>query len=189
MSDEEELCQNSGERIHPVQVMPFRRNKNVPDDDDDDDPIPEKFRDTVRIPEQELDHTLYDNFTWQYGIQRGAVSKLVKDSFHVRGVYRNRRFITCMVRNFYRAARHIPYPLIFRGDGVGGIISRVFLYRAKRRSPDFTNRHLHGPGIDLQELRNWGRKGVIFGDRKDHGPGSGAIPNQAGGQDQEIFGR
>ena len=167
MSDKEELCQNSGQRIHPVQVMPFRRNNKVADDNDDDEPCPEKFRDTVRIPEQELDHTLYDNYTWQYGIQRGLVSKLVKDSFHVRGVYRNRRFITCMVKNFYRAARQIPYPLIFRGDGVGGILSWVFLYRAKRRTPDFTDRHLHGPGIDLQELRNLGRKGVIFGDRND----------------------
>ena len=65
MSDEEELCQNSGQRIHPVQVMPFRRNNKIADDDDDDEPCPEKFRDTVRIPEQELDHTLYDNYTWQ----------------------------------------------------------------------------------------------------------------------------
>ena len=71
------------------------------------------------------------------------------------------------MKHFYRAARQILYPLIFRGDGVGGILSHVFLYKAKRRSPDFTDCHLHGPGIDLQELRNWGCKGVIFGDCND----------------------
>ena len=78
ISNEDDLCANSGQRIHPMQVMPFRRNKKIADNDDDDDLYPEKFRDTVRIPKQELDHMLYDNYTRQYGIQRGQFLNWLK---------------------------------------------------------------------------------------------------------------
>ena len=54
-----------------------------------------------------------------------------------------------------------------RGDGVRGFEDKVFLYEEKRLRPDFMDPHLDTPCIDLNELKKWGKKGVIFGDRKD----------------------
>ena len=135
MSDEDDVCENSGERIHPRQVMTFKKNDQIEDDDDDDDGKPESFKETMRIPEQELDHTVYDNYTYKYGtLRKGKVDETDR-SMRVRAVYRNRRFITCIIRNFYGSARHIPYPVLFRGDGIGGIEGAVFLYTTKRLTP------------------------------------------------------
>ena len=70
MSDEDEVCENSGERIHPRQVIMFKKNKQIQDDEDDDDGEPESFKETMQIPEQDLDHTAYDNYTYKYGTLR-----------------------------------------------------------------------------------------------------------------------
>ena len=165
MSDEDDVCENSGERIHPHQVMTFKKNDQIEDDDDDDDDgKPESFKETMRIPKQELDHTVYDNYTYKYGtLRKGKVDKTNR-SMRVCAVYRNCRFITCIIRNFYRSARHIPYPVLFRGDGIGGIEGAIFLYTQKRLTPVLDE---EAPPIDLNELQNWGRKGVIFGNREN----------------------
>ena len=163
MSDEDDVCENSGERIHPRQVMTFKKNKQI-EDDEDDDGDPESFRETMWIPEQDLDHTAYDNYTYKYGTLRKGMVDETKESIRVRAVYRNHRFITCIIQNFYRSARHIPYPLLFHGDGIGGIEGAVFLYTRKHMTPKLME---ETPLIDLNELKNWGHKGVIFGDRAD----------------------
>ena len=71
-------------------------------------------------------------------------------SMRVRAVYRNHRFITCIIRNFYRSAHHIPYPVLFCGDGIGGKEGAVFLYTQKRLTPELDK---EAPPIDLNELR------------------------------------
>ena len=172
MSDEDDVCENSGERIHPRQVMTFKKNNEIEDDDDDDDGKPESFKETMWIPKQELDHTVYDNYTYKYGTLRKGMVDETDRSMRVRAVYRNRRFITCIIRNFYRSARHIPYPVLFRGDGIGGIEGAVFLYTQKHLTPELDEK---APPIDLNELQNWGRKGVIFGDREESVQGSRAV--------------
>ena len=128
MSDEDEVCKNSGARIHPQQVITFKKNKQIQDDEDDDDGEPESFRETIRIPEQDLDHTAYDNYTYKYSTLRKGMVDETEQSIRVRAVYRNCRFITCIIRNFYQSAHHNPYPLLFCGDGIGGIEGAVFLY-------------------------------------------------------------
>ena len=116
---------------------------------------------------QDLDHTEFNKYTFMYTLARKGAVTLTKDSFDVRAVYRHHRFITIVVKIFYNCARAIPYPILTRGDGVGGVVGRVFLYRRKRMLPDFTDPHLQNPCIDLNELINWGRKGVVFGNRED----------------------
>ena len=68
-----------------------------------------------------------------YCLARKGSVRETADSFTARAVYRNRRFITVVVRNFYHAARRIPYPLLTRGDGVGGF-SEEFFFTGKNRS-------------------------------------------------------
>ena len=161
-SDENEICQNTKRRLHPGIKIKTKRRRVDSDEED-----VETHEDTMKIREQDLDHTLYDEYTKMYCLARKGSVKETADSFTARAVYRNRRFITVVVRNFYHAARRIPYPLLTRGDGVGGIYGRVFLHKQKRIRPDFTDKQLHTPCIDLNELMLWGKKGIIFGDRKD----------------------
>ena len=54
-----------------------------------------------------------------------------------------------------------------RGDRVRGFAEKVFLFEEKRLRPDFMDPHLDTPCIDLNKLKKWGKKGVIFGDRRD----------------------
>ena len=95
MSDEDDVCENSGERIHPRQVMTFKKNKQI-EDDENDDGDPESFRETMWIPEQDLNHTAYDNYTYKYGTLRKGMVDETEESIRVRAVYRNHRFITCI---------------------------------------------------------------------------------------------
>ena len=141
MSDEDEVCENSGARIHPQQVITFKKNKQIQDDEDDDDGEPVSFRETIRIPKQDLDHTAYDNYTYKYGTLRKGMVDETKQSIRVRAVYRNCRFITCIIQNFYRSAHHIPYPLLFHGDGIGGIEGAVLLYTQKHFDPTVNGRN------------------------------------------------
>ena len=115
--------------------MTFKKNKKIKDDEDDNDGDPESFRETMQIPEQDLDHTAYDNYTYKYGTLRKGMVDETEKSIQVHAVYRNGRFITCIIRNFYRSACHIPYPLLFHGDGIGGIEGAVFLYTRKHLTP------------------------------------------------------
>ena len=158
MSDEDDMCENSGERIHPGQVMTFKKNNEIEDDDDDDDGKPESFKETMWILEQELDHTVYDNYTYKYGTLRKGMVDETDRSMRVRAVYRNCRFITCIIQNFYCSAHHIPYPVLFHR-------------RHRRCSLPLHSKAFEldeeAPPIDLNELQNWGRKGVIFSDRED----------------------
>ena len=96
----------------------------------------------MKIREQDLYHTLYDDYTKMNCLARKGSVRETADSFTARAVYRNRRFITVIVCNCYQAARRIPYPLLTRGDGVGGIFGRVFLHRQKQFRPDFTDKQL-----------------------------------------------
>ena len=163
-SDNDKLCRNTEERIHPQQVRRFKKNKRVRDESDSEE---ETLEDTLKIPEQDLDHTLYDDYTWMYCLARKGKVKATEKSLEARAVYQNRRFITVIVRNFYCSAHSIPYPLIMRGDRVGGFEDKVYLYEEKRLRPDFMDPHSDTPCIDLNELKKWGKKGVIFRDRKD----------------------
>ena len=158
MSDADYLDENMGERLYPEQMMPFKRNKL----DDDDDKNIEMFEETMKIDEKDLDATLYDNYTWCFRMTRNGADKLMKESFKVRRVYRNRRFITCLVKNFYLAARAIPYHLLVRGNGAGSLVGRVFLHSIKGMHPDFSDPHLQNCCIDLNELTNYGTKGTQY---------------------------
>ena len=158
-SDEDEICRNSGERIHPERKKVFRKNKKVEDSDSDTD------EETMLIPEQETDYTNYDNLTRMYSLARKGKVTLTKRSFDVRAVYRNRRFLTVLVKNFYECGRLIPYSVMMKCDGVGGVVGRRFLSEMKRLSPDMKS-PLVEPWIDLNELKNWGKKGIIYGDRE-----------------------
>ena len=71
-SDEDKICRNSGERIHPERKRIFRRNKKVEDSDSDTDEA------TMSLPEQELDYTLYDNLTRMYSLARKGKVTLTK---------------------------------------------------------------------------------------------------------------
>ena len=167
-SDNDKKDQNTEEDVYPVvRRYRFRKNKHVQDDEDDEDSDFESVQDSMKIPEQELDHTLYDDYTHSYALRRRGVVDITKDAIEVRGVYRNRRFITTVLKSFYCSARCIPYPLLTRSDGIGGVKGRHFLYKSKRILPDFSDPKLQNPCIDLNELQNWGRKGVIFGNRRD----------------------
>ena len=162
MSDTDEVDQNTGERLYPEQIMPFKKNK-LGDDKDDEENI-EKFEETMNMAEDDLDATLYDNYTWCFRMTRKGADEFTKESFEVRRVYRNRRFITCLVKNFYSAARAIPYPLLVRGNGAGSSAGRVFLYSMhKGMQPNFADCDLQRCCIDLNELLNYGMKGIQYG--------------------------
>ena len=163
MSDTDDLDENAGERLHPEQIMPFKKNKI----DDDDDENTETFKETMKIDKNNLDATLYDNYTWCFRMTQKGADELMKESFDVRRVYRNRRFITCLVKNFYLAARAIPYPLLVRGNGAGSSVGHVFLHSIKRMHPDFHDPHLQNCCIDLNELMNYGTKGTQYGSISD----------------------
>ena len=163
MSDADDLDENTGERLHPEQIMPFKKNKI----DEDDDKNTEMFEETMKLDENDLDATLYDNYTWCYRMTRKGADDLRKESFKVRRVYRNRRFITCLVKNFYSAARAIPYPLLVRGNGAGSLVGCVFLHSIKRMHADFHDPHLQNCYIDLNELMNYGTKGTLYGSVSD----------------------
>ena len=160
-SDEDELCHNTEERLHPMRTIVFRRNKFIKDDSDSD-----TEEDTMGIPEQDLDYTLYDNKMRMYSLARKGKVTLMKRSLDVRAVYREKRFLTVLVRNFYLCGRGIPYMVLMRGDGVGGVVGRCFLFEQKRLDPQLDS-PLEKPWIDLNEIRNWGERGIIFGDRQD----------------------
>ena len=162
LSDADEVDQNTGEHLYPEQIMPFKKNKL--DDDEDDEENIETFKETMNITENDLDATLYDNYTWCFRMTRKGVDDKTKESFEVRRVYRNRRFITCLVKNFYSAARAIPYPLLVRGNGAGSSAGCVFLYSMhKGMKQNFDDRDLQRCCIDLNELLNYGTKGIQYG--------------------------
>ena len=46
----------------------------------------------------------------------------------------------------------------------GGVVGRKFLYEMKRMEMD-EDSPLERPWIDLNELANWGNKGIIYGER------------------------
>ena len=162
LSDADEVDQNTGERLYPQQVMPFK--KNMLDDDEDDEENIETFEETMNMAENDLDATLYDNYTWCFRMTRKGADNYTKESFEVRRVYRNRRFITCLVKNFFSAARAIPYPLLVRGNGAGSSAGRVFLYSThKGMKPNFNDLDLQRCCIDLNELLNYGTKGIQYG--------------------------
>ena len=163
-SDNDKLCRNTEERIHLQQVKRFKKNKRIKEDNSESEE--ETLEDTLKIPEKDLDHTVYDNYTWMYCLVRKGKVKETEKSLEVRVVYYNRRFIT-IVCNYYCSAHCIPYPLIMRGDGVRGFENKVFLYEEKRLRPDFMDPHLDTPCIDLNELQKWGKKVVIFRDRRE----------------------
>ena len=98
-------------------------------------------------------------------MRKGKVT-LMKRSLDVRAVYREKRFLTVLVRNFYLCGRGIPYTVLMRGDGVGGVVGRHFLFEQKRLDLQLDS-PLEKPWIDLNEIRNWGERGIIFGDRQD----------------------
>ena len=60
ISDVDDLDENTGERLHPEQIMRFKKNKI---DDDNDENI-ETFEETMEMDENDLDATLWDNYTW-----------------------------------------------------------------------------------------------------------------------------
>ena len=91
---------------------------------------------------------------------------LTQRSLEVRGVYRGKKFITVFVQHFYLCTRAIPYKKLMRCDGVGGVVGKTFLYEMKRMKLD-KDSPLERPWIDLNELANWGNKGIIYGDRSD----------------------
>ena len=163
MSDADDLDENTGERLHPEQIMPFKKNKI---DDDNDENI-EMFEETMEMDENNLDATLWDNYMWCFRMMWKGADELMKESFEVRRVYRNRRFITCLVKNFYLAARAIPYPLLVRGKGAGSSVGHVFLHSIKYMHPDFANPHLQNCCIDLNKLMNYGTKGTQYGSVSD----------------------
>lgn len=156
ISDVDDLDENTGKCLHPEQIMPFKKNKL---DDDNDENI-EPFEETMKIDENDLDATLYDNYMWCFRMTRKGADELMKESFEVRRVYRNRRFITCLVKNFYLAARAILYPLLVRGNGAGSLVGRVFLHSIKCMHLDFADPHLQNCCIDLNKLMNYGTKGT-----------------------------
>ena len=160
-SDEDELCRNTEERLHPMRKKVFRRNKSIKDDSDSD-----TEEDTMGIPEQDLDYTLYDNKTRMYSLARKGKVTLTKRSLDVRAVYREKRFLTVLIRNFYLCGRGIPYMVLMRGDGIRGVVGRHFLFEQKRLDPQLDS-PLEKLWIDLNEIRNWGERGIIFGDRQD----------------------
>ena len=49
---------------------------------------------------------------------------------------------------------------------MGGVVGRKFLYEMKRMESD-EDSPLDRPWIDLNELANWGNKGIIYGERLD----------------------
>ena len=132
--------------------MSLKKNKI----DEDDDENTETFEETMKLDENDLDATLYDNYTWCFRMTRKGAEELTKESFEVRRVYRNRRFITCLVKNFYLAARAIPYPLLVRGNRAGSSVGHVFLHSIKRMHADFHD----PPCLDLNKLMNYGMKGT-----------------------------
>ena len=163
MSDADDLDENTGEHLHLEQIMPFKKNKI----DDDDDENTETFEETMKIDENDFDATLYGNYMWCFRMTRKGADELTKESFDVTRVYRNRRFITCLVKNFYLAARTIPYPLLVRGNGAGSLVGHVFLHSIKCMPLDFHDPHLQNCCIDLNELMNYGTKGTQFGSVSD----------------------
>ena len=159
MSDADDLDENTRECLYPEQIMPFKRNKL---DNDDDENI-ETFEEIMTIDENDLNATLYDNYTWCFRLTRKGADELTKESIEVRRVYRNRRFIMCLVKNFYFTARTIPYPLLVRGNGAGSSVGCVFLHSIKGLHLDFADPHLQNYCIDLNELMNYGTKGTQYG--------------------------
>ena len=83
-SDNDELCKNTEERIHPQQVQRFKKNKRVRDKSDSEE---ETLEDTLKIPEQDLDHTVYDDYTWMYCLARKGRVKETEKSLEARAVY------------------------------------------------------------------------------------------------------
>ena len=168
MSDADDVDQNTGECLYPEQIMPFRRNKLDKNDDDGTVNV-ETFEETMNIDENGLDVTFYDNYTWCFRMIRKGADELTKESVEVRRVYKNRRFITCLVKNFYSAARAIPYPLFVRGNGAGSSAGHVLLYSMhKGMHLDFADRDLQKCCIDLNELLNYGTKGTQYGNVSDN---------------------
>ena len=163
-SDENETCENTKERLYPkvTRKISMRKNRRVKDDEDDDDSEAE----TRKMHSQDMDWTVRDPYTHSYHLARRGKVTLTENSFECRAVYRHRRFITVMVKNFYQSARCIPYDALTRCDGVGGVVGRVFLFKAKRLERMREN-ELVFPTVDLNELMRWGQKGIIFGDRMD----------------------
>ena len=160
MSDADEVDQNTRECLYPEQIMPFKKNKL---DNDNEENI-EMFKETMKMTENNLDVTLYDNYTWCFQMTRKGADEFTKESFKVRRVYRNRRFIMCLVKTFYLAARAIPYPLLVRGNGAGSSAGHVFLYSMhKGMQLNFANRDLQRCCIDLNKLLNYGTKGIQYG--------------------------
>ena len=160
-SDEDELCQNTEERLHPMRKKVFRRNKSIKDDSDSD-----TEENTMGIPKQDLDYTLYDNKMCMYSLVRKGKVTLTKRSLDLRAVYREKHFLTVLVRNFYLCSRGIPYTVLMRGDGVGGVVGRHFLFEQKHLDLQLDS-PLEKPWINLNEIRNWGERGIIFGDGHD----------------------
>ena len=64
------------------------------------------MEETLKIPEQDLDHTLYDNYMWMYCLARKGRCKVMEKSLQARAVYHNKRFITVIVRSYYDCACH-----------------------------------------------------------------------------------
>ena len=101
-----------------------------------------------------------------YSLARKGKVMLTQRSLETRGVYRGKRFITVLVRNFYLCVRAIRYKKLMRCDRVVGVVGRKFLYEMKRMESD-EDSALERPWIDLNKLANWGNKGIIYGDRSD----------------------
>ena len=76
-SNNDELCRNTEQRIHLQQVKRFKKNKKIKDDKSESEE--ETLEDTFKIPEQDLDHIVYDNYTWVYCLAgKGKVKETEK---------------------------------------------------------------------------------------------------------------
>ena len=89
---------------------------------DESDSEEETLEDMLKIPVRDVDHTVYDDYTWMYCSARKGRVKETEKSLEARAVYQKRHFIMVIVCNFYCSACSIPCPLIMRGDGVGGFV-------------------------------------------------------------------
>ena len=86
--DNDELCRNTKERIHPQQVRRFKKNKRIKHDDSESKE--ETLEDTLKIPEQDLDHTVFNDYSWMYCLARKGRVKETEKSLEARAVYHNR---------------------------------------------------------------------------------------------------
>ena len=161
-SDDDETCLNTGQRLYPKvrRKISMRKNTRIEDDDDDSE------AETRKMDEQDLDWTRRDPYTHSYLLTRKGKVTLTEKSLVVRAVYRHRRFITVLAKNFYECARNIPYTSMMKCDGVGGVVGRVFLFQQKRMKRGKLD-EMSFPSIDLNELKRWSQKGIISGRRED----------------------